>query len=703
MNLRTRTVLLATVALAGGATPALANPAAERDYLGTEIIVTGHLEGYGSEDGSTATKTPTPLIDVPQTVDVITRDQLDDQAIRSLGEALRYVPGVTVSTGEGHRDQLLIRGQTTTADFYLDGLRDDAQYYRPLYNVERVEILKGANALIFGRGAGGGAINRVSKQADPMMAFGALSGTVDSFGAFSIAGDYNASVTPDFGLRVNGTYEEFNNHRDFFEGRFIGVSPTMTAQLGMDTRLTATYSYDDDRRVVDRGIPSTPAAAGVPRRPISGFDETFFGDPDFNRSEAQVHIARARIDHSFNSALSANATVQYANYDKGYANIVPEAVNPSSTMVRLSGYADFLKRENLIGQANLVARFDTGALGHTLLLGVEAGTQDTGSSRDLVRFGAGAGTTTVEVPLAQTIAVPTFFTVAQRSTQTELSTFSAYAQEQLDIGILQLVGGVRYDRFDLEARDLVTGFQGARVDERWSPRFGAILKPMDNLSLYASYAESFLPQSGDQFTSLTAQDQGLEPEKFENLEAGVKWAVQPKLLLTAAIFRLDRSNTKAPDPANPSQVILAGESRVEGIELGLAGEVMPNFNVNLAYSYMDGEITATTTGAVAGTALQQLPKHHAGAWARYDFTRTLGFGLGLVHQSKQFVSLNHQVVLPAFTRVDAAVYFDMNERFGLQLNVENLFDKRYYPSAHNDNNIQPAKPLTATLSGRVRF
>ena len=687
-----RAVLFGATALTAWPAAAQDEIAQERDYLGNAILVTATLDGYATDDGSTATKTPTPLIDVPQTVAAITRDQMDDQNVRQLGDALRYVPGVSLGTGEGHRDQVLLRGQATTADFYLDGLRDDSQYYRPLYNVERIEVLKGANALIFGRGAGGGAINRVSKTADPMMPFGQFGGSVDSFGAFSLAGDYNAPLGESLAVRVNATYEELDNHRRFFDGRFFGISPTATALLGADTQLTATYSYDDDERVTDRGIPSL---AG---RPIAGYDETFFGDPDFNRSDSEVHIARARLEHTLSEGLSANATVQYANYDKGYSNILPEVA--TATTVRLSGYADYMQRENLIGQVNLVGQFITGAVGHTLLLGVEAVQQDTASARDQVRFGVGASTN-VTVPLSDPIAVPDFTLRPQRSTQSELSTLSAYAQEQLDIGILQLVAGVRFDRFDLQAVDTVTGFRGARVDERFSPRLGAILKPIDTVSLYASYGESFLPQSGDQFASLTAQDQALEPEKFENLEAGIKWAVRPKLLLTAALFRLDRSNTKAPDPTNPAQVILAGESRVEGLEVGLVGEVMPSLNVNLSYSLMDGEIRSTTNAAPAGRALQQLPKHQIGAWARYDFSEHFGAGFGLLHQSRQFTSLSNAVVLPAYTRVDAALYFDVSERVALQLNIENLFDEEYYPSSHNDNNIQPGKPLSASLGAKI--
>lgn len=694
-----RAALLSASALLAFAVPATANPApaappaAERDYLATEIVVTGTHESYASDDGSSATKTATPLIDVPQTVDVITRDQLDDQATRSLNEALRYVPGVSIETGEGHRDQIFLRGQATTADFYLDGLRDDAEYYRPLYNVERIEVLKGANALIFGRGGGGGAVNRVAKQADAMDLFGEVSASADQFGAFSVAGDVNAPLGAAFAGRINTIYEELDSNRDFYEGRFIGVSPSTAADLGMDTRFTLSYTYDDDRRVADRGLPSLNG------EPLRGFDDTFFGDPDFNEATAQVHIARARLTHRFSDALSANATVQYANYDKYYANIVPSGTN--GTTVTLSGYDSATDRENLIGQANLVAQFDTGGIGHTLLAGVEAMDQQTDAVRNQAIFAGGA--TSVAVPLADTIAVPGFNLTPQRASTSDLSVFAAYVQEQLDLGIVQLVGGVRYERFDIETVNLVSNTPGERVDERWNPRFGVIVKPADAVSLYASYSESFLPQSGDQFSIVSPQAALLEPEVFKNYELGLKWLLKPELFLTAAVFRLDRSNTQAPDPANPVFVILTGSSRVEGFEASLAGSLLPGFDVSLGYTYLDGEVRDDTTSAAAGTRLMQLPKHHVAAWGRYELTDRLALGAGLVHQSSQFASLSHNVVLPAYTRVDAAAFYDLTDAVALQLNIENLFDADYFASAHGDNNIQPGQPFTARIGARFRF
>lgn len=629
-----RSSLAATVALI--ACPAIADEAGDegpRSYLPDEILVSAAQEGYVLDDGSSATKTPTPMIDVPQAVSVITSDQIEDQNIRQLNEALRYIAGVSLETGEGHRDEVFIRGQESTADFYLNGLRDDAQYYRPLYNVERIEVLKGANALIFGRGGGGGAINRVSKIADPEKAFVSANGSVDTFGGFALAGDINQPLSAASAARINAIYEEFDNHRDEYDGRFIGISPTVTLDPGSDTRVVLSYSYDDDERVTDRGVPSLDGG------PLRGYDKAFFGQPGFNEARAKVHIARARVDHRISDRLSVNTSGQFADYDKVYANIVPGSTD--GELLTLSGYRDATTRRNWIGQGNLVWQGDTGPVSHTFLAGFEAISQDTGNARDTVRFGSGGGPTSVEVPLAEEITVPAFvLQPLARSRSSELTVLSAYVQDQLEIGdLVQLIGGVRFESFDLRTVDLVSGTPADRKDQKWSPRFAIVIKPEQALSVYASWSESFLPQAGEQFYLLSPSSAELEPERFENLEAGIKWAPRPDLLLTAAVFQLDRSNGQTTDPADPTLVVLTGKTRTRGVELQLTGKLAPNWNANIGYSYLDGEVRSRVGSTEPGTVLEQVPDHHIAAWTRYDFTSRFGLGAGIVHSSRQYASL----------------------------------------------------------------
>ncbi len=657
------------------------------------IIVYGRPEGYDTDETGTATKTQTPLLDVPQAISVLSREQLDDQGVDQLGQALRYVPGVVLGQGEGHRDQITIRGQNSTADFFLDGLRDDAQYYRALYNIERVEVLRGANALIFGRGGGGGVINRVSKAPVFSRTKASASAAVDSFGAWSVAGDIGAPLSDAVGLRLNATYEEFDNHRQDYAGHFIGITPTLGVKLGDATTFAVTYEYAEDRRSTDRGVPSRDKV------PLTGFDETSFGSAAINRSDVTAHLVHARLDHEFSDALSVNLSGQFADYDKYYGNVYANSAVSAANTLTLAAYRTPTQRRNWIGQGNLVWKTTTGGIGHTLLLGFEAGDQNTVSTRENGTFPGGA-----TVTLAQRITIPTVtFPAITSSTDSSVQTLSAYLQDQIDIGDhVKLVLGLRYDDFQIASLNRINGFAGARSDGKWSPRVGLVLKPQDNLSLYASYARSFLPQSGDQFTVLDITTQTLAPEEFRNVEAGLKWDLTERLAFTLAAYQLDRSNTRANDPISGSAV-LTGSSRVRGIEAGLVGEVTPELHLTLGYAHQDGEIRTTTAAAPAGRPIAQLPRHQASAWGRYDVTDSFGVALGVVHQSSQFATISNQVRLPAFTRVDAALFLDLSDRIALQLNVENLTDTDYFPSAHTDNNISTGEPINARLSLKLKF
>lgn len=228
-----------------------------------------------SIDQLNAVKTPTPIIDIPQSLTIISSDQIEQQGFTNIGDILRYTPGLANSQGEGHRDAIIIRGNQSTADFFQDGLRDDVQYFRPLYNIEQVEILRGANALIFGRGGVGGVVNRVTKKPDISENFTGLTASVDTFGAFFVNADVNISTGASSGLRINGFVESLDNHRDFYDGKRGGINPVFKADLTPDTAVTLSYEYLDDDRVVDRGVPSVEVLGG-PDVPLEGFDEVFF-------------------------------------------------------------------------------------------------------------------------------------------------------------------------------------------------------------------------------------------------------------------------------------------------------------------------------------------------------------------------------------------------------------------------------------------
>lgn len=668
------------------------------------LVVTGR---YRPLETASGTKTLTPLVDVPQTISVLTAQQIADQAIFDLGDISRVTPGVSTGQGEGHRDQITIRGQNTTADFFIDGLRDDVQYFRPLYNIERVEVLKGSNALIFGRGGGGGVINRVSKQPVPDQDFAAGTVSADTFGSAYVSGDANYGLGEETAVRLNAYYEHLDNHRDFFEGDRYGFNPTFASELTQDTRVFLSYEHVADERVVDRGVPSLN---GVP---LEGFDQTFFGDPEANETEFSGNIARARIEHDLSGNWRADASFLYADYDKLYQNLFPIGFDAGAGTVSLDGYRDITQRQNFIFQANLIGEVTTGPLEHTLLFGVEYTDQDTENARRDIVF-ADSQDDQITFPFSDPLVIPAFsFPEFTRDRDSDVQVTSVYLQDQIDLGrYVKLIGGVRYDRFDIEVADFIEVADGAgdgndgflsRVDEEFSPRGGIIFKPLEDASIYASYSKSFLPRSGDQFLTLTLDQEALEPEAFENIELGVKWDVNDRISVTAAAFRLERDGGTTLSPDDPGDTILIS-SVTRGIELEIAGQILPWWQANFGYSYLDAEEDGRVVDFVeANRTLAQVPESMVSLWNRFEATEDLGFGFGVIHQSASFTTISNAVELPAFTRLDAAVYYNLTNALQLQLNVENLTNTDYFPDAHTDNNISTGAPTNARFTIRARF
>ena len=656
---------------------------------------------------ATAVKTPTLLVNVPQSVSVVSAAQISEQALFSIADVMQYTPGVSIGLGEDHRDQVTIRGQNTTADFFVDGLRDDVQYFRPLYNLERVEILRGANALLFGRGGGGGVVNRVTKVASSAEDFTTLSAGIDTFGAGSISIDTNKAIDANNAFRFNGVFDSIDNHRDFKDGERYAINPTYTWMANDDTTVVASYEYVNDDRLVDRGIPSLDGA------PLEGYDDTYFGDPDFNNTTLEAHIARVRVDHALSQSWNLNGTVQFADYDKAYQNLYPVNFDADAGTVTLDGYRDTTTRENALVQLNLIGQFATGDINHTLLTGMEYGSQDTENTRRDAFF-ADSQDDQVSFVFSDPLVIPSMtLTDPVRDRASDVTFTSAFVQDEIKLNENWIVvAGLRYDNFDIDVVDSIEVANGAddgnsgflsSSDSQVSPRAGLIYKPAESVSIYASYSKSFLPRSGDQFLSLSLTSQALEAEEFENKEIGVKWNFSDSLSVTAAAFEVERENGTAQDPNNPEASILTG-TETKGFEVQVVGKLSERWVINAGYSNLDGEeMGRIGDGALANRDLAQLPEHMLTLWNQYEVNDKWRVALGVIYQSEQYASLNNTVELPDFVRVDAAVYYDYSEDVKIQLNVENVFDEDYFPSAHNDNNIATGEPLNARVSLQYKF
>ncbi|HEX5724695.1 MAG TPA: TonB-dependent siderophore receptor, partial [Longimicrobiaceae bacterium] len=565
-------------------------------YALTPLTAIGERNrGYAASRTTSATRTDTPLRDAPQAVSIVTRDVIADQAMQGMGDVVRFVPGVTMGQGEGHRDAPTIRGNSSTADFFVDGVRDDAQYFRDLYNVERVEALKGPNALVFGRGGGGGVLNRVTKEAEwtPARAFAAEGGSFEHMRATL---DVGQGLGAGAAARVNAMYEDSEGFRDRSALERYGVNPTVALALGATT-IRAGYELFNDERNVDRGIPSFQG------RPSDARTTTFFGNPDLSFSTLRLHAANATVEHE-RGGLTVRSRTRFADYDKFYQNSFPGALSADGSQVTLSAYNNATDRRNLFNQTDVVFGVATGAVRHTLLAGVELGRQETENFRSTGYYND--ATTTVTAPFdAPTITTPIVFrqSATDADNRTEATVAGVYLQDQVELSRhLQAVLGLRFDRFGVDFHDNRSGAGLEREDDLVSPRAGLVVKPAEPVSLYGSYSVSYLPSSGDQFSSLSATTRTLEPERFTNYEVGAKWDVRPALSLAAAVYRLDRTNTSAPDPDDPARTVQTGSQRTTGFEATATGNLTSAWQVVAGVALQKAEITSTTSAAPEGRA-----------------------------------------------------------------------------------------------------
>ena len=697
---------LSTAAAAAEATDAAAVAATEADGADGDqqtIVVTGQRPEYGIKSTATATRTDTLLRNIPQAMSVVSEAQIEDQSLRSIADLLLFVPGATPGTGESNRDQLTLRGNNTTADFFLDGLRDDAQYFRDFYNLDRVEVLKGPNAMIFGRGGGGGIINRVTKRAS-LSSGQQFIISRDSEGGTRGTADVDLAVTGAVGVRVNSVWEKTDSFRRHTDGKRYGINPTVGFVAGPDTRVDLSYEYFHDRRTTDRGIPSlSDGDALTVDSPLEGYDRTFFGDPGSSWSDADVQIASLGAEHRFSDALKVRHRTQLADYDKFYQNVYPSSAVNSAGTLTLGAYNSRNDRRNLISQTDLIWNGRLLGIEQTLLVGLEGGRQRSRNQRLSGSFAPDEGTTSLDEPTVErTIGYARSVSDADNRTR---ATFAAgYVQTQLrPTDSLEIVAGLRFDRFRLSVDDERPGVATfARTDRLWSPRLGLVFKPAGNLSLYGSYSRSYLPQSGEQFSGLNPTTAALKPERFDNVEVGAKWEPVDGLLATATIYQLDRTNTQARDGLD--RVVLTGATRTRGLEVGLERSITDDWQVSAGYALQDSQITEATTACTSGSCdLPLVPRHSFSLWTKYQFTGPFAAGLGVLARSRSYASISNMVELPGYARLDGALYYRLAPGIEAQLNVENLFNRDYFPTAHNDNNIAPGAPRTARLTLRADF
>jgi catecholate siderophore receptor len=686
--------------------------------------------GVYANSTSVATKTNTPLVNIPQSLTVVTKEFIADTSFQNLTDITRYVPGVDIHQGEGNRDELIIRGVDSSANFFVNGFRDDVQIFRDLYNAQSVEILKGPSAITFGRGVGGGLLNRTLKEANGQRIYDATLQT-GSYGDRRVTLDAGQAVNPNLAARLNVMYEGSDTFRQYGWLERWGINPTVTYKPDESTKIKLSYEYFHDARTADRGNPSQGLSAVAPSstrfNPAAPFapngDLTaYFGSPTLNVARADVHTVMGFIEHDFENGLTVKNGTLFADYKKFYQNVYPGngplsgAVNPADTSFNRAAYNHTTNRDNAINQTDFVYKGYTGPLVHTVGFGTEFGRQTGIDVRNTGIFPNGTNTE-ADSPFSPTYFGPINFvhqfpgafspgvTTPDSNSKYTLNTQSAYARDTIEFTRwLQVIGAARLDRFDESALDMNTNINRNRVDTFLSPQAAVIVKPAENLSFYGAYMVSYLPASGDQFSALTGGTVILAPQKFENTEVGVKWNILPRLLYSAAVYDLKRTNVPLPDPNNPGFFILSGSNRIRGFETELKGLVTDQWQSWLGYAYTDARVTSNTSPTiVAGNRIQLVPFHQFSWWNKYQITPVWAASIGVIYFSDSFASSDDSVRLPGFVRFDGGVFAKINETWKAQLNIENMFNKGYWASADGNNNISPGQPRTVRVKATATF
>jgi len=647
---------------------------------------------------SSGMKTSMPTKDIPQSLSIMTSDQIKAQGLKSIGDVIDYTPGVNTSQGEGHRDAAVIRGVRTTQDFYRDGIRDDVQYYRPLYNIDQVEVLRGPNALLSGFGGAYGIINRASKKGVIGESFNTVSGSIDTFGETNVQLDSNYEIGEDKAFRINMFGESLENHRDYYYGDSFGVNPTMKYVFGDGSTLDLSYEYLNQERFIDRGIPT-----GSDGKPVESLKDIVFGDPTENYSTHEAHIFKAIYEHELTDSLSGRLSVSHSDHDKLYQNLYASSYDATAGTVKLDGYVDTTQRETTTFSYQVNGEFEMGDIVHNLIAGLEFietsnnndrynadWTPDDNADADTETFAIGALMVNRNsgVNTSGNTTVNNYTTSINDKTLGDLSVVSAYLLDEIQLtDSLDLVLGVRFDKMDYDVQDVKNSANYTDSDDTISPRAGIVFDVTDNTSLYASYSESYQQIKGDQYASLNAYDNKSDPNTFENTEFGVKYDLPNGLSFTAAFFNVEANKPQTDDNG---ATFYKEKSDVSGFELQLLGALTDKWYLSAGYTSLDAESSS-------GGRLREAPEDMFSIWNNYLLSDRLAVNLGVIYQGESQIKSSATPILPDYTRVDVGATYVLTDNTRLQVNIENITDELYFPNSHSTHQASVGAPVNATF------
>ncbi|WP_050470175.1 TonB-dependent receptor [Herbaspirillum chlorophenolicum] len=668
-------------------------------------------DAYVAPTAISGTKSEAPLRDIPQTINVVPAQVIKDQNATSLQDVLKNVPGLGMSTGDGQRDQVFIRGFTAIGDQFVDGFRDDALYFRDLSNVETVEVIKGPAAVLYGRGSSGGLINRVTKK--PGVDVSDVSFTANSTAGRRAELDLGRGAT-DNGVvswRLTGAVERGDSYR---AQQFIdrtAIAPSMELRFSSDTKLLLQADYLEDRRLTDFGIPSYKG------RPVSVDPGTYYGasnarDADF--SQSRVMSTSATFTHRLNDTLSFRNGFRYYDYHLNRNNTnISGNVNEATGMMTLA-HAKLNRDENgWFNQSELTQKLQLGQTKHEILYGIEFGSQ----SKDAASYSAPLSsnwTTSIFNPVLQPVN-PNLLG-APTSTYGTYDTTAAYLQDSIAFNTQwKALLGLRYDSFKQKSRIVGGSAPGdlSRTDNAFSPRAGLVWQPTEVQSYYLSWSRSFQPSA--ELLPLAVTNANLAPEVTRNTEAGAKYDfLDGRASATVSVFRLERDNIKAADPTNNNLLVPVGKQRTDGMELTLSADLKDGWKVMAGYAYLDAVITdsigvdrsVTAAGAVPfkGKNATLTPKHSGNVWLTKDLGSGFIVGGGANAVGARFANPGNTVTLPGYVTADAMAAY-RTAKYDIQLNINNIFNTGYIVSGHgtSPNLSLPGAPRNVALTLRYHM
>lgn len=657
---------------------------------------------------SSATRSEHSIMDVPQTVDVVSSATIEDRNALSIKDALAYTPGVTTSTGEGIREQFIIRGFSAIADTYVDGMRDGRNTFRDTFSLEQLEVVKGPAGVLYGRGSAGGLINLVSKKASAN-AFAKAGAMYGSYDASRLTLDINQPLTDNALFRVNAMIDDSDSYRSEVWSKKRGISIASTLKLAEKVSLDLNAQHLVDKRVFDAGIP------GIYGKPADVSRSTYYGGRDPGSSDngsSEDNTLTADLKVAINDQVSLRNTTRYSylNLERNQTTIDRLILSSTVPTVRLARSNFFSTQHDLTNRFEVLVKQHWLGIDHDWMVGTELGWEE----RDTLSRG-GTLSSAFDISVYEPVLkqVPLLGSSIRRDGIYQTQTTSLYLQDMMRFNP-QWVGliGVRKDWLDRDF-DNRAGADYGRKDSFFSPRLGLVYQPDTQSSYYLSSSRSYQPGAAtgviDPGSVITP------PEITTNFEIGSKYSLnQGKLQLGISLFKLIKENVPTRDPSSATTTLYVGEITSNGIEFSALGDLGDGLSLQGGVTLLDARVTRSNnttapavTPAVTATALEgkraaNAPELMATLWTMKKINDQWRVGLGIRHQSESYASTTNAVELRSYTVLDAGLYHERGP-WSLALNIRNLTDKNYYESSTNDLGILPGAPRLMQFTANYQF